>query len=109
MNIQDPKEISDADRRILFDWYNHVTTSSLIIIGGIIGFLPKGAIPTYALIALALVVVGATVALGASARFRPGTKPAAPWSIGPYLERHAHGFVAAGAGCFIGGISKLIF
>jgi hypothetical protein len=109
MSLTDPAELTDAERRLLFDWYNHITTSSLIIIGGIIGFLPKGAMPTYAVLALALVVIGATLALGASARLRPGAKPAGTWSIGPYLERYAHGFVAAGAGCFIGGLSKLIY
>jgi hypothetical protein len=108
MGISNPTELTDAERRLLFDWYNHITTSSLIVIGGIIGFLPKGAMPQYAIVSLALVVIGATLALGASARLRPGVKASSTWRIGPYLERYAHGFVAAGAGCFIGGLSKLI-
>jgi hypothetical protein len=110
MSLKDPTELTDAERRLLFDWYNHITTSSLIVIGGIIGFLPKGEMPTYAIAALGSVVIGATLALGASARLRPGAKPASAWSFAPYLERYAHGFVALGAGAFIGGLSnKLVF
>jgi hypothetical protein len=106
MSLKDPTELSDAERRLLFDWYNHITTSALIIIGGIIGFVPKGGMPNYAIAALALVVTGATLALGASARLRPGAKSASFWQIGKYLERQAHGFVAAGAGAFIAGFGE---
>ena len=109
MSLKDPTDLTDAERRLLFDWYNHITTSSLIIIGGIIGFVPKGNMPNYAITALALVVIGAALALGASARLRPGARAASVWNIGPYFERYAHGFVAAGAGAFIGGFGRFIF
>jgi hypothetical protein len=106
MSADEQPAMTDTEKRLLFDWYNHITTSGLIVIGGIIGFLPAGKLPSYAFVALALVVTGATLALGASAHLRPGTKKSRFRKLIAFFERHAHSFVAGGAGAFIGGFGQ---
>jgi hypothetical protein len=106
MTTKDSVELDDKERRLLFDWYNHITTSGLIIIGGIIGFLPKTSLPVYAVVALGLVISGSAIALGGSARLRPNIKSPRFWKLGVYFEQYAHVFVGAGAGVFIGGFAE---
>lgn len=103
MTIRPNNELSDAEKRLLFEWNNHITTSALVIIGGILGFVPKPNPPLYAVVAIFLVVIGAALALGVSSRMRPDSHPVRFGQIGRVIERQAHLLVAGGAAVFIFG------
>ena len=90
-------------RKLLLDWYNHLTTSSLVILGGIFGFLPPGKPPSYVIYALFLVVTGGALALAAASRTVLGQMYKGSGFIGRRLEGYAHMFIAIGALIFVVG------
>ncbi len=93
----------DFARRLRFDWYNHLATLSLLILGGMMGFLPSGKMPNYAIIVLVLVGLGGALALGGSQRIVDGKPGATGWRRLLYTERYATALIGIGAGAFIGG------
>ncbi len=96
-------ERARARTRLRFDWYNHLTTLSLLVIGGIIGFVPQDPVPRYAVVALALVAAGGAAGLSGASRIAAERPLPTGWRAYLAWERYAAALLGFGAGVFISG------
>jgi hypothetical protein len=89
--------------RLQFDWYNHLTTLSLVILGGIAGFMPERPLPSYGILAVALVASGGAVALNGSQRIASDKPQLVGWRNWLFGAGFAVPAISVGAGVFLGG------